>query len=72
MTQQSESETLEILSCPFCGGTNLYFIDYGVGDQWAVHCECGASGQIGSTKPEAVRLWSNRSEVCTTNIQLGD
>lgn len=55
--------------CPFCGSDMSRFAGMTpeafarCGPQFAINCECGATGPLGDTMEQAVGEWNTRSEL---------
>lgn len=45
--------------CPFCGSENVCVSE--LHGQYAVVCDCGASGSVVDTEEEAFNVWQNRT-----------
>lgn len=50
----------ELMKCPFCGGNNGYLSERS--GQFAVICDCGATGPTANTKQEALTGWNKRAQ----------
>ncbi len=64
---EGEVEAVELLPCPFCGGSNLYTSpdEWGSGGQWVppIHTGCKdcAFDLLGDDEDDAIANWNRRS-----------
>lgn len=55
---------IKLKPCPFCGGHRVVLLRFNYGRNYAAKCmECGAFGESGISKIQAVTQWNTRKSM---------